>query len=146
MPEDTFVKFSYLPVLRGLFELEDGRPSGAIKELQIAAPDELDVPGISQFAFFGALYPAYVRGEAYLALRQGAAAAREFQKFLDRRGIVLGDPAGAVARLQLGRAFALAGDTAKAKAAYKNFLALWKDADPAIPVLKQAKAEYAKLR
>jgi hypothetical protein len=95
---------------------------------------------------FGALYPIYIRGEAYLALHQPTQAAAEFQKILDHRGIVVSDPIGALARLQLGRAFALSADRMKAKAAYENFLALWKDADSGIPVLRQAKAEYAKLQ
>jgi tetratricopeptide (TPR) repeat protein len=93
-----------------------------------------------------ALYPVYVRGEAYLALSQGGEAAVEFQKILDHRGIVLNSPIGALAHLQLGRAYAMEGDTAKAKAAYQDFLTIWKDADPDIPILKQAKAEYAKLQ
>src|ERR1700719_4410375 len=93
----------------------------------------------------GALYPVYVRGEAYLAAHQGSEAAAEFQKILDHRGIVLNEPIGALARLQLGRAYALQGDTAKARAAYQDFLTLWKGADPDIPILKEAKAEYAKL-
>jgi tetratricopeptide (TPR) repeat protein len=92
------------------------------------------------------LYPVYVRGEAYLAARKGSEAAAEFQKILDHRGIVLNEPIGALAHLQLGRAYTLSGDTAKAKAAYQDFLTLWKDADPDIPILKQAKAEYAKLQ
>jgi hypothetical protein len=95
---------------------------------------------------FGALYPVYVRGEAYLAAGQGREAATEFQKILDHRGIVVSDPIGALARLQLGRAFALSGDTIKAKTAYQDFLTLWKDADLDIPILKQTKAEYAKLQ
>ena len=100
----------------------------------------------ASIGFFGALYPIYVRGEAYLAAHQGAEAAAEFQKILDHRGIVVSDPIGALARLQLGRAFALSGDKTKAKTAYQDFLTLWKDADPDIPILKQAKAEYARLR
>jgi tetratricopeptide (TPR) repeat protein len=87
-----------------------------------------------------------VRGEAYLAAHQGNEAAAEFQKILDHRRIVLNSPIGALAHLQLGRAYALQGDTAKAKTAYQDFLTLWKDADPDIPILKQAKAEYAKLQ
>jgi eukaryotic-like serine/threonine-protein kinase len=86
-----------------------------------------------------------VRGIAYLTGRQGGEAAREFQKILDHRGIVVSDPIGAVAHLQLGRAFALAGDTPKAKTAYQDFLTLWKDADPEIPIVKEARAEYARL-
>jgi Tfp pilus assembly protein PilF len=87
-----------------------------------------------------------VRGAAYLAARQGAEAAGEFQKILDHRGVVISDPIGALAHLQLGRAYALSGDKTKAKTAYQDFLALWKDGDPDIPILKQAKAEYAKLQ
>ena len=94
----------------------------------------------------GNLYPAYVRGVAYLKARRGREAAGEFQKILHHRGIVISDPVGAVAKLQLGRAYALAGDEDKAKTAYADFLTLWKDADPDIPILKEAKAEYAKLQ
>jgi hypothetical protein len=94
----------------------------------------------------GTMYPVYLRGMAQLALRNGAASVVEFQKFLDHRGIVLNFPLGALAHLQLGRAYAMSGDTAKAKAAYQDFLTLWKDADPDIPILKQAKAEYTKLQ
>jgi eukaryotic-like serine/threonine-protein kinase len=92
------------------------------------------------------MYPVYVRGEAYLAAHQGSEAAAEFQKILDHRGIVLNEPIGALAHLQIGRAYAMQGDTAKARAAYQDFLTLWKDADPDIPILIAAKAEYAKLR
>ena len=91
-------------------------------------------------------YPIYVRGQAYLAAHKGAEAAAELQKVLDHRGIVVSDPIGALARLQLGRAYALAGDATRAKSAYQDFFTLWKDADPDIPILKQAKAEYAKLQ
>ena len=87
-----------------------------------------------------------MRGEAYLAAHQGTEAAAEFQKILDHRGIVQNRPIGALAHLQIGRAYAIAGDTAKAKAAYQDFLTLWKDADPDIPILIAAKAEYAKLK
>ena len=144
-PEDTTVRFSYLPALRGLFELNRGASRKAVERLQTAVPYDLAVPGISYVWFFGALYPAYVRGEAYLASRQCAEAAAEFQKILDHRGLVLGDPVGAMARLQLGRAIALSGSNNKAKAAYQDFFTLWQGADSDIPILKQAKAEYAKL-
>ena len=96
--------------------------------------------------YLGGLHPAYVRGEALLAAQQYAEAAAEFQKLLDRRGIVGLDPIGALAHLQLGRAFARSGDLAKSKTAYRDFLTLWKDADPGIPILTQAQAEYAKLQ
>jgi eukaryotic-like serine/threonine-protein kinase len=97
-------------------------------------------------AFTPALYPVYVRGQVYLAAHRGSEAAFEFQKILDHRGVVLNEPIGALAHLGLARAHALQGDTTKAKAAYEDFLALWKDADPDVPILKQAKAEYAKLK
>jgi hypothetical protein len=95
---------------------------------------------------FGALYPVYVRGECYLAAHQGTEAAAEFQKIIDHRGIVAGDPIGALAHLQLGKAWAVAGNSSKAKAAFEDFFTLWKDADPDIPILKQAKTEYAKVK
>jgi len=145
-PEDTSVKFNYLPTVRAFLALNYGDPAKAIELLQVAAPYELGQPRSSQTSFFGALYPVYVRGQAYLAARRGAEAAREFQKILDHPGITVGDPIGVVAHLQLGRAYALQNDTSKAKAAYQDFLTLWKDADPDIPILKQAKAEYTKLQ
>jgi hypothetical protein len=145
-PEDTSVRFSYLPALRGVFALNHSKPSNAIELLQVAVPYELAIPGIAFFGFFGSLYPVYVRGEAYLAAHHGAEAAAEFQKILDHRGIVFSDPVGALAHLQSGRAFALSGDKAKAKTAYQDFLILWEHADPDIPILKQAKAEYAMLQ
>jgi hypothetical protein len=144
-PEDTGVRFSYLPALGGLLALNHGEPAKAIELLQIAVPYELGVPPSAMIGFFAAFYPIYVRGEAYLAEHKGAEAAVEFQKVLDHRGIVVSDPIGALARWQLGRAFAMSGDKTKAKAAYLDFLTLWKDADADIPILKQAKAEYAKL-
>jgi len=145
-PEDTSVKFSYLPVLRARMALNHSDPSKAIELLQIAVPYELGVPQSTFFGFFGALYPVYVRGEAYLALHQGAEAAAEFQKIIDHPGVVLNDPVAVLARLQLGRAYALAGDKNKAKAAYQDFLTRWRDADPDIPILKQARMEFAKLQ
>jgi hypothetical protein len=141
-PEDTAVQFSYLPVLRALLALNHGEPAKAIELLQITVPYELGAPPSAFFGFFGPLYPVYVRGEAYLAAHQGPEAAAEFRKILDHRGVVINDPIGALAHLQLGRAFAMSGDKTKAKAAYQDFLSLWKDADPDIPVLKQAKVEY----
>jgi hypothetical protein len=93
----------------------------------------------------GTLYPAFLRGQAHLLAHNGSEAVTEFQKLLDHRGIVLNFLTGALAHLQIGRAYVVAGDTAKAKAAYNDFLTLWKDADPDIPIYKQAKAEYAKL-
>ena len=92
------------------------------------------------------MLPAYVRGEAYLAAHQASEAEAEFQKILDHRGVVVDFPAGALTRLQIGRAYAMQGDSAKAKAAYRDFLILWKDGDPDIPLLMTAKSEYAKLQ
>ena len=113
----------------------------------MAVPYDLGTPLCSAPpGFFGMLYPVYMRGQAYLAAHKGVEAAAEFQKILDHRGIVVSDPIGALAHVQLGRAFALSGDTTRAKAAYQDFLTLWKDADPDIPILKQAQAEYAKLQ
>ncbi len=144
-PDDTSVKFSYLPVLRASLALNHHQVSKAIQALESAAPYELGTPRSSLQGFFGALYPVYVRGEAYLAAHQGTKATAEFQKIVDHPGIVVSDPIGALAHLQLGRGYAMVDDTTKAKVAYQDFLNLWKDADSDIPVLKQAKAEYAKL-
>ena len=145
-PEDSEVRFAYLPVLHALLALHHSEPARAVELLEIAVPYELGVPLCFTFGFFGSLYPVYVRGEGYLAAHQGAAAVAEFQKILDHRGIVISDPIGALVHLQLGRAFVLSGDKGKAKAAYEDFLTVWKDADPDIPILKQAKAEYARLK
>jgi serine/threonine protein kinase/tetratricopeptide (TPR) repeat protein len=145
-PEDTFVKFTYVPVLRALAALGRGKPADSVEQLQIAFHYELAANGLNFNHFYlGGLHSAYVRGEAFVEAHRYAEAAAEFQKILDHRGIVGADPIGALAHLQLGRAFALSGDKSKAKAAYEAFLALWKDADPAIPVLKSAKAEYDRL-
>jgi serine/threonine protein kinase len=144
-PEDTIVRFNYLPTLRAKLALARSNPSQALDTLEVAAPYELGLPALG-FYNWPNLYPAYVRGEAYLAARRGKEAAAEFQKILDHRGIVLNEPIGALAHLQLGRAYAMQGDTAKARAAYEDFLTLWKDADPDIPILRQAKAESAQLR
>jgi eukaryotic-like serine/threonine-protein kinase len=144
-PEDTIVQFNYLPTLHAKLAISKGNASEAFESLRAAAPYEL---GVSTASVYGwtALYPVFVRGEAYLAAHQGSAAAAEFQEILDHRGIVVNELIGALAHLQIGRAYTMTGDTTKAKAAYKDFLTLWKDADPDIPILKQAKAEYAKLQ
>ncbi len=145
-PEDTFVKFTYVPILRACAALERSKPADSVEQLQIARPYELAANGLN-FAhhYLGGLHSAYVRGEAFIAAHRYAEATAEFQKILDHRGIVGLDPIGALAHLQLGRAFALSGDKGKAKAAYEAFLALWKDADPDVPILKSAKAEYGRL-
>jgi tetratricopeptide (TPR) repeat protein len=145
-PEDTSVRFSYLPAVHATLALDHGDPSKAIELLQVAVPYELSSPRSATFAYFGALYPVYVRGQAYLAARQGVEAAREFQKIVDHRGIVIGDAFGALAHLGLARAYVLQGDSTKARAAYNDFFTLWKDADLDIPILQQAKTEYAKLK
>jgi tetratricopeptide (TPR) repeat protein len=145
-PEDTSIQFSYLPTLRARLALNRGNHSKALEALQAAVANELGTPRSSLEGRIGALYPIYVRGQAYLAAHQGARAAIEFQKILDHRGIVVSDPVGAVARLELGRAFAASGERRKAKAAYQDFLTLWKDADPDIPILKQANSEYLRIQ
>jgi eukaryotic-like serine/threonine-protein kinase len=141
-PSDTLLNIFWLPIIRAAAELDLNHPAQAIELLQVTAGYELAAPfppGQST------LYPAYVRGQAYLQLGQAGSAAAEFQKLLDHLGCVVNFPLGALAHLQLGRAYALAGDKTKARAAYKDFLTLWKDADPDVPIFKQAKAEYAKL-
>jgi eukaryotic-like serine/threonine-protein kinase len=139
-PEDTIVQFDYLPMIHAAAALPGSSANKALEALAPAAPYELG-PN-----WWVSLYPVYLRGEAYLAAHQGSAAAAEFQKILDHRGIVLNEPIGALAHLQIGRAYAMQGETAKAKAAYQDFLTLWKDADPDIPIFIAAKAEYAKLQ
>jgi tetratricopeptide (TPR) repeat protein len=145
-PEDTSVQFSYLPALRALAALNHGDATKALEMTQAAAPYELAVPRTAFFtgAFFGALYPVYLRGLAYSRLGRYGEASAEFQKILDHPGIMLSDPIGPMARLQLARALSASGDRAKSAAAYKDLLSIWKDADPDVPVVGQAKAEAAK--
>jgi len=148
-PKDTKVRFNYEPTLRALLALNHREPARAIELLQTTDPYESGIvsSGGSEILLgSGTFYPAYVRGQAYLDSGQGEKAVAEFKKILDSRGIVISDPIGALAKLQLGRAYVLAGDKEKAGAAYKDFLTLWKDADPGIPIFEEAKAEYAKLR
>jgi DNA-binding winged helix-turn-helix (wHTH) protein/tetratricopeptide (TPR) repeat protein len=145
--EDTKVRFIYLPTIRALVALNQSQPSKAVELLETAISYEGGTPieGGSEFLLgAGSFYPAYVRGLDYLAAHQGSEAAVEFQKILDHRGIVVSDPIGALAHLQLGRAYALSGNKTKARSAYRDFLTLWKAADPDIPILKQARTEYAK--
>jgi eukaryotic-like serine/threonine-protein kinase len=141
-PTNTMLKLYWLPTINAAVDLNKGNASQAVVDLEAAAPYELGLAG----TFINYLYPAYVRGQAYLAERNGTAAAAEFQKLLDHRGIVGNFVTESLAHLQIGRAYAMAGDTAKAKAAYQEFFTLWKDADPDIPILKEAKAEFAKLQ
>jgi eukaryotic-like serine/threonine-protein kinase len=142
-PEDTIVQFNYLPTIRAAMALQAGSAGKAIEALASAAPYELGSPAQS---LIYALYPVYLRGEAYLAEHQGSAAAVEFQKILDHPGVVQNEPIGGLAHLALARAAVSQGDTAKARTSYQDFFSLWKDADPEVPVLKQAQAEYAKLQ
>jgi Tfp pilus assembly protein PilF len=142
-PLNTVLKLYWLPTLKAAMELNGGNSAQALESLEAAAPYELGEPPPTQE---GTLYPAYLRGQAYLLSNNGPASAAEFQKFLDHRGVVINFPLGALAHLGLARAYALSGDTAKARTAYQNFFALWKDADPDIPILKEAKAEYVKLQ
>ena len=144
-PEDTSVQYLYLPTLQALFSLNAHAASTAIHSLQTASRFDLARGGIGFNGHFGVLYPIYVRGQAYLAAHQPAQAAAEFQRILDHRSIVLVDPVDAMARLQLARALALSGETVKAKRAYEDLLTLWKDADPGIPTINEARAEYARL-
>jgi eukaryotic-like serine/threonine-protein kinase len=138
-PQDTFVQKYWLPVIRAAQDLRQGKGSKAIDDLESARA--LDLAASSDLT----LYPAYVRGQAYLAIGDAIKAATEFQKFIDHPGIVLNSPLGPLARLGLARAYARGSDPAKTRDAYRDFLNLWKDADSDIPVLKQAQAEYAKL-
>jgi tetratricopeptide (TPR) repeat protein/predicted Ser/Thr protein kinase len=142
-PSETVLKVYWLPTIKAAIELNANNPTQALVFLEAAAPYELGKP--PQFQL-GTLYPAYIRGLAQLMAHNGSAAATEFQRIIDHRGIVLNFPLGALAHLQLGRAYAMSGDTAKAKTAYQGFFALWKDADPDIPILIAAKTEYAKLQ
>jgi predicted Zn-dependent protease len=145
-PEDTTVQISYLPALRGVIALRQGKPGVALEQLEPALSNEFALPGTAFAASFGSLYPAYVRGQTYLAEKRPADAAVEFRKIISHRGIVMEDPVDAVARLQLARALAASGDTARAREAYQDFLTLWKQADQDVPLLKQAQAEAASLR
>ena len=143
-PEDTMVQFNYLPTILAQLALNRNDAAKALEALQVDARYELGIAGSTTFSIN--LYPVYVRGKAYLAAKQGTAAVAEFQKIVDCRGVVVNEPIGALAYLGLARAYELQGDTAKARASYGDFLTLWKDADPDVPILKQAKAEYAELQ
>jgi eukaryotic-like serine/threonine-protein kinase len=138
-PEDSLMQLYYLPAIRAQLALDEHDASKAIETLRAPSPYEL---GAVDFPY----YVVYVRGKAFLAERRGAEAAAEFQKILDHHYIVLQDPIGVLAHLEIARAYAVQGDASKSRFAYKDFLTLWKDADPDIPILRQAKAEYAKLQ
>jgi eukaryotic-like serine/threonine-protein kinase len=144
-PEDTSVRFSYLPVIHAILALNRNDPAQAIHALEQAIPYELGSPRCAVVGFYGSLYPILFRGEAYLAAGKGPEAAREYQKLIDHRGVMIGDPVSALAHYGLARSYALSGDASKARNQYKEFLALWKDADPDLPVLQKARAELTKL-
>ena len=140
-PLNTLVQRYWLPTIRAGVALQRKDPNQAVELLKAASMIELGQPTMVTVY----LCPVYMRGEAYLMLHDGKSAAAEFQKFIDHRGLVANFPWGALARLGLARAYAMQGDTAKARPAYQDYLTLWKDADPDVPILKEAKAEYAKL-
>ncbi len=139
-PEDTLIQNGYIPMIRAVLDIHQGNAQEAINLLRAASPYEL--------GGYGGLgvTPAYIRGQAYLTVHNGASAASEFQKILDHPGVVVNSPIGALAHLGLARAYAMQGNAAKAKLAYQDFLGLWDHADPDVPVLKEAKDEYAKLK
>jgi len=145
LPVDTLLNGYWLPTINAVIAIKRNNPTKAIEVLKTAGIYEQGLPPPSP-EFGALLYPVYVRGQAYLLLHEGSEAAEEFQKFLDQRSLVANNPLFALAHLGLARAYILQSDTAKAKARYQDFLTLWKDADPDIPILKQAKAEYAKLQ
>ena len=138
---NTMLKFYCLPTIDAAIEISNHNPSQAILDIEATKPYELGGP-----LMFPYLYPSWIRGQAYLAANNGTSAALEFKTLIDHPGIVLNQPIASLARLQIARAYAMQGDTAKAKAAYQDFLTLWKDADPDVPILIAAKAEYAKLK
>jgi tetratricopeptide (TPR) repeat protein len=143
-PLNTVLNGYWLPTIRAAVELNQRQSARAIEMLRAALPYELGEPN-PQAQIGGSLYPIYVRGEAFLKAGDGSQAVLEFQKLLDHRGVVQNFVLGALARLQLGRAYALTGDRVRARNCYDDFLKLWKDADADIPILRQAKAEYAAL-
>jgi eukaryotic-like serine/threonine-protein kinase len=142
-PENTVINLSFLPTIRAAVALQSYEAGKAVEALKPAAPYEL---GLTDLSVLFCFYPVYLRGEAYLMAKQGVPAAGEFRKILAHPGVVQNEVIAALAHLQLARAYALSGDTSKARTAYQDFRTLWKDADPEIPILKQAKAEYAKLQ
>ncbi|MBB5061181.1 tetratricopeptide (TPR) repeat protein [Granulicella aggregans] len=145
LPEDTSVHFHYSPAVRALIALNAHDPVKAIDLLQANVPSELGSPQSSFDGFYGGLYPIYVRGLAYLMLHRGSDAANEFRKVLDHPGIVANDPIGALANLQLGRAYVQSGDLVRAQAAYRDFLTVWSSADQKLPILKQSQLELARI-
>jgi tetratricopeptide (TPR) repeat protein len=141
---DTIIQAYWLPTIRAAVAINRGDGQKAVELLRAASDYELGEP--IQSPSHGTMYPVYIRGEAYLRSGNGVQAAAEFQKMIDHRGIVANFPLGALAHLQLGRAYKLSGNADKAREAYAAFLVAWLDADPDIPILRQAKSEYAKLQ
>jgi tetratricopeptide (TPR) repeat protein len=144
-PEDSSVRFTYVPVIRAAIKLTRHKPGDAVEALKPAAATEMGVSRSPINTLYGALYPVYFRGLALCALGQGARAALEFQRIIEHSGVVVSDPVGALAHVQLARSYRMSGDMESAKAAYQSFLELWKEADPEIPLLRQAQAEYKQL-
>jgi eukaryotic-like serine/threonine-protein kinase len=142
-PDNTLLKIYWFPVINAAVELKQGNLPDTFSYLRTAAPLDLALPSPNEI---GTLYPLYLRGDAYLAAKDGTAAAKQFETILGHPGITVNFVSGALARLGLARAYALQGDSARARTAYESFLRLWENADPDIPILKQAKAEYAKLQ
>ncbi|MGA7170792.1 MAG: hypothetical protein WBX08_16685, partial [Candidatus Sulfotelmatobacter sp.] len=138
-PTNTLLKVHWFPLIDAAIDVDQSAPDRAILALEPVLPYELG-------GNIGWIYPAYIRGQAYLAQKDGSAAAAEFQKLIDRPALVGNGLLGPLAHLQIARAYEMSGDSAKAKGAYRDFLGLWKDADPDLPILKAAKAEYAKLQ
>ena len=138
---NTVLNFYWLPTIKAAMELARGESAKALAALEVTGPYELG----ATFSAYGNLYPVYLRGEAYLLAHNGPAATSEFQRFLDHRGIVLNSPLAALAYVQLARAQVLSGDSAAARMSYERFFLLWADADPEVPILKQAKKEYQSL-
>jgi tetratricopeptide (TPR) repeat protein len=141
-PSDTVVQYYCLPAIRAAISLHENDPAGAVEILRPTVKYDLAYPADS----FNSLYPAYIRGLAYLQMGEGRTAAAEFQKLLDHPGLVGTDILGALSYLQLARAQKMMGDQSAARKSYEDFLTLWKDADSDIPIYRQAKAEYARLR
>jgi eukaryotic-like serine/threonine-protein kinase len=141
-PSDTLLKIYWFPVIDAAIALEEGDPSRALATLDAVAPYDLALPPPNEI---GTLYPVYLRGQAYLQARDGAAAATAFQRVLDHPGIVVNFVTGSLSRYDLARAYALQANSEKARAAYRDFLTLWSSADPDLPILKRAKTEYARL-
>ena len=144
-PDDTSVRFNYVPVIRAAIELTRHRPGEALAALKPAAATEMGVSRSPISTLYGALYPVYFRGLALCAQGQGAKAALEFQRIIEHSGVVVSDPVGALAHVQLARSYRMSGDFERAKTVYQSFFELWKEADPEIPLLRQAQAEFRQL-